>query len=207
MSEPLTALFDTLARVRILRLFLFNPSQEVSMADILRRAKLSQRAARTELTQLERADIIRRKFIFEIIPGKAKRRKVLGYSLNKNSPVVAPLQKFLFDTTPINGATLQKHLRGVGKIQVLVVAGVFLREFERRIDVLIAVEKLNAAKIETAIRNLEAELGVGIKYAAFSTADLLYRIGMHDKLTRDVFDFSHELLVDKVNAREEARAR
>ena len=207
MSEPLTALFDTLARVRILRLFLFNPSQEVSMADILRRAKLSQRAARTELAALERADIIRRKFIFELVPGKAKRRKVLGYSLNKNSTVVTPLQKFLFDTTPINGVTLQKHLRGVGKIQVLVVAGVFLREFERTLDVLVAVEKLHATKIETAIRNLEAELGVGIKYAAFSTTDLLYRISMHDKLTRDVFDFPHELIIDKVNAREEARAR
>lgn len=205
MSEPLIALFDTLARVRLLRMFLFNPSIEVSMGEILRRAKLSQRAARTELSQLERAGIIRRKFIFEITPGKTKRRKVLGFSLNKNSPVVAPLQTFLFDTAPINGKTLQKHLRGVGKIQVLVAAGVFERHFERRIDVLIAVEKLTATKIESAIRNLEAELGVGIKYAAFSTKDLIYRISMHDKLTRDVFDYPHQMLVDKAGIGDELK--
>ncbi len=205
MSEPLIALFDTLARVRLLRMFLFNPNLEVGMNDILRRAKLSQRAARTELSKLERAAIIRRKFIFEDTPGKIKRRRVLGYSLNKNSPVVTPLQAFLFDTAPINGKTLQKHLRGVGKIQVLVAAGAFERQFDRRLDVLVAVEKLNPVKIETAIRNLEAELGVGIKYAAFSTKDLIYRIGMHDKLTRDVFDYPHQMLVDKAGIGDELK--
>lgn len=205
MSEPLIALFDSLARVRLLRMFLFNPSLEVSMNDILRRAKLSQRAARTELSQLERAGIIRRKFIFEVTPGKTKKRRVLGYSLNKNSSVVKPLQTFLFDTAPINGKTLQKHLRGVGKIKVLVAAGVFERHFERRIDVLVAVEKLSATKIESAIRNLEAELGVGIKYAAFTTKDLIYRIGMHDKLTRDVFDYPHQMLVDKAGIGDELK--
>jgi len=203
MSDPLVALFDTQARVRLLRLFLFNPSLAVSMNDVLRRAKLSQRAARTELNQLERAGIIKKKTLFEEIKGK--KRKVFGYGLNPATPVAQSLQTFLFDTAPINGKTVQKHLREVGKVQVLVTAGVFLREFDRRIDVLVAVENLKPAKVETAIKNLEAELGVEIKYAAFSTADLFYRIGMHDKLIRDVFDFPHQLIVDKVNVKDELR--
>ena len=80
-----------------------------------------------------------------------------------------------------------------------------MNEFDRRIDVLIAVEKLNTSKIESAIRVLEAELGVEIKYAAFATADLMYRLGMYDKLTRDVFDYPHELLIDKVGVRDEVK--
>lgn len=203
MSDPLVALFDTQARVRILRLFLFNPSLAISMNEVLRRAKLSQRAARTEISQLERAGIIKKKIVVEEIKGK--RRRVHGYGLNTAVPIAQPLQGFLFETAPINGKTLQKHLRGAGKVQVLVAAGVFLREFERRIDVLVAVENLKPTKIETAIRNLEAELGVEIKYAAFSTEDLLYRIGMHDKLIRDVFDFPHQLVVDRVNIKDELR--
>lgn len=206
MTEPLLALFDTQARVRLLRMFIFNPSLEVSMNEILRRAKLSRRAARTELSQLERSGIIKRKQVYETIPGK-KRRRVQGYSLNKQSPVVRPLQAFLFETAPINGKTLEKHLRGVGKIQILVAAGVFEREFDRRIDVLIGVQKFAPSKIESAIRNLEAELGVGIKYAAFTTKDLLYRVSMHDKLIRDVFDYPHKLLIDKVDVRNELRRR
>jgi DNA-binding transcriptional ArsR family regulator len=207
MTDPLTALLSTVARVRLVRMFVFNPSLEVSMSEVLRRAKLSQRAARTELNQLERAGVIKKKFIFEQVPGKAKRRRVVGFSLNRACPIVVPLQTFLFETAPINAKTLQRHLRGVGKIQVLVAAGAFLREFERRLDVLVAVEKLHAPKVEAAIRNLEAELGVSIKYAAFTTDDLIYRIGMHDKLIRDIFDYPHELIVDKVNVRDQVRRR
>ncbi len=205
MSEPLLALFDTQARVRLLRLFLFNPSLVLSMNELLRRAKLSQRAARTELNKLERSGIIKRKTTTEEFKGK--QRKVLGYSLDTNTPIAQALQTFLFETAPINGKTVQRHLRDVGKVQLLVVAGVFLREFEHRLDVLVAVEKLNSAKVETAIRNLEAELGVEIRFGAFSTEDLLYRIGMHDKLIRDVFDFPHQLVVDKINVRDKLRRR
>jgi hypothetical protein len=207
MTDPLTALLDTVARVRLVRMFVFNPSLELSMNEVLRRAKLSQRAAKTELNQLERSGIIKKKFIFEQTPGKETRRRVVGYSLNRSCPIVVPLQSFLFETAPINAKTLQRHLRGVGKIQVLVAAGAFLREFDRRLDVLVAVEKLNAPKVESAIRNLEAELGVSIKYAAFTTDDLIYRIGMHDKLIRDIFDYPHELIVDKVNVRDQVRRR
>lgn len=130
-----------------------------------------------------------------------------GYALDRSCPITPPLQAFLYETAPINGKTLQRHLRGVGKIQVLVAAGAFQRHFDRRLDVLIGVEKLNASKVESAIKNLEAELGVSIKYAAFTTEDLLYRIGMHDKLIRDVFDYPHEMVLDKVNVRDEIRRR
>jgi DNA-binding MarR family transcriptional regulator len=205
MSEPLTALFDTVARIRLLRMFVFNPSLEIGFQEVLRRAKLSHRAAKTELSQLERAGLLRRKFIFETMNGK--RRKVLGYTLDRTSPIVQSLQTFLYETAPINGKNLLKHLRGVGKVQVLVAAGAFIREFDRRLDVLVAVEKLNPSKIEHAIRNLEAELGLEIKYAAFTTSDLRYRIGMHDKLIRDVFDYPHEMIVDKVHIRDEIRRR
>jgi len=205
MTDPLTLLLGNQARVRLLRMFLFNPSKAYSVNEIIKRARLVRRTARTELNVLERAGIIRKRQVFEQIPGKNTRRKAAGYGLSEKSPLARSLQTFLFETAPIDGKNLQSHLKGVGKIQVLVAAGVFMNEFDRRIDVLIAVEKLNALKIESSIRSLEAELGVEIKYAAFATADLLYRLGMHDKLTRDVFDYPHELLIDKVRLRDEVK--
>lgn len=203
MSEPLVTLFGNQARVRLLRMFLFNPSLSLSVNEILKRAKLSRLSGRTELNQLERGGIIRKKMVYEAIVGKKKQRRVVGYGLNSSLDILPALQTFLFATAPIDGKNLLKHLRSVGKIQVLVSAGVFLNEFERRLDVLVAVEKLIPAKIETAIRNLEAELGLDIKYTAFETKDLLYRISMHDKLTRDVFDYPHQLLIDKISIKQE----
>lgn len=203
MSDPLTTLLGNTTRIRLLRLFVFNPDSAYSMTEILRRAKLVRRTGRAELSQLERAGIVVKKMILEQIPKTTRRRRVVGYTLNPKSPIINPLRTFLLDTAPIEGKTLERHLRTAGKIEILVMAGVFVREFEHRIDVLVGFQKLNTAKVEIAIKNLEAELGVEIRYAAFETQDLLYRISLRDKLARDVLDYPHEIVIDKVGIRNE----
>lgn len=202
-TDPLAILFGSQARVKLLRFFLFNPSKDFTFDEISRRAKLVRRTARTELSALEKAGVIKKKTIYMEVEGKDKKMKAQGYGLNKNFPELQSFQTFLFETAPIDGKTLVKHLRKAGPIDVVVLAGVFVREFEQRLDVLLAMPKLSEAKVENAIRSLEAELGIEIRYAAFSSADLLYRVGMYDKLTRDVFDYPHEVVVDKIGLRDE----
>ncbi len=203
MSDPLAILFGNQARVKLLRFFLFNPTQEFSLDDISRRAKLVRRTARTEINALERAEIIKKKVIF----GKHKTRDVKvrmqGYALNTKSPQIESLQTFLFETAPINGATVLKHIRKIGPLDFVACTGIFMREFDRRLDLLVAMKKLNESKVEVAVRALEAELGIEIRYATFSTDDLLYRVGMYDKLTRDVFDYPYQILIDKIGIRNE----
>jgi hypothetical protein len=191
--------------VKLLRFFLFNPTKEFTFDDISRRAKLVRRTARTELNALERAEVIKKKQIYIPVPGKEKKNRVQGFVLNNKLPELASLQTFLFQTAPINGKTLLKHIRKAGPLDVVVMAGVFMREFDRRLDVLIAAKKLNSSKVETSIRSLESELGIEISFACFDTDDLLYRVGMYDKLTRDVFDYPHEILLDKAGIRDEMR--
>ncbi len=205
MAEPLAILFGSQARVKLLRFFLFNPTQEFTFDDISRRAKLVRRTARTELSALERAEVIKKKMIYAIHPTKGTKVRVQGFALNTHFPQLASLQTFLFETAPINGKTLLKHIRKVGPVDFLACAGIFMREFDRRIDVLVAMKKLQEGKIETAMRALEAELGIEIRYATFNTADLVYRMGMYDKLTRDVFDYPYQILVDKVGIQNELR--
>ncbi len=203
MSDPLAILFGSPARVKLLRFFLFNPSQEFTFDDISRRAKLVRRTARTELNALERAEVIKKKIIFAKHPTKETKVRMQGFVLNMDFPQLPSLQTFLFETAPINGKTLVKHLRKVGPIDFVACAGIFMREFDRRLDVLIAMKKLPPTKIEVAIRALEAELGIEIRYAMLTSEDLKYRVGMYDKLTRDVFDYPHQILVDKIGVRNE----
>ena len=205
MADPLSILFGSPARVKLLRFFLFNPSREFTFDDISRRAKLVRRTARTEINALERADIIRSKQVYQQLEGRTKRARVQAYTLNKDFAELQALQTFLFETAPINGKTLLKHLRKAGPIDFVCIAGVFLRNFEQRLDVLIAMKKVSETKIENAIRSLEAELGIEIRYAAFETEELRYRVGMYDKLTRDVFDYPHQIIVDKVDIRDEIK--
>ena len=204
-SDPLSILFGSPARVKLLRFFLFNPTKEFTFDDISRRAKLVRRTARTEMNALERADIIRSKQVYQQLEGRTKRSRVLAYALNTDFAELQALQTFLFDTAPINGKTLLKHLRKAGPIDFVCIAGVFIREFEQRLDVLMAMKKVSESKIESAIRSLEAELGIEIRYAVFDSEELKYRVGMYDKLTRDMFDYPHQIIVDKLDIRNEIR--
>jgi len=203
MTDPLAILFGSQARVKLLRFFLFNPLQEFTFDDISRRAKLVRRTARTEINALERAEIIRKKMIYVKHKTKDIKVRMLGYSLNDKSPQLSSLQTFLFETAPINGTTVLKHIRKVGPLDFVACAGIFMREFDRRLDLIVAMKKLQEGKIEVAIRALEAELGIEIRYATFTTEDLLYRVGMYDKLTRDVFDYPYQILIDKIGVRNE----
>lgn len=201
MADPLAILFGSPARVKLLRFFLFNPSKEFSFDEISRRAKLVRRTARTEINALERAEVIRKKQIYVTKEGTNRRVKVQGFVLNKDFHELQALQTFLFETAPINGKTVQNHLKKAGAIEFLAVSGVFMRNFEQRLDILLAMKKLTNNAVDNAIRALEAELGIEIRFAAFATPDLRYRIGMYDKLMRDVFDYPHEIIVDKLDIR------
>jgi hypothetical protein len=203
MSDPLAILFGSPTRLKLLRFFLFNPSKEFTFDDMCRRARLVRRTARVEISALEKAGVITRRSLSVPIPGKAKKMKALGFGLNKNFPQLQSLQTFLFETAPIDGKTLLSHLRKAGPLDFVAVAGVFVREFEQRLDVLLATKKLSQSRIETAIRAIEAEIGIEIRFAVMTSEDLLYRVGMYDKLTRDFFDYKHQILTDRIGVRDE----
>ncbi len=203
--DPLSVLFGNTARVKLLRFFLFNPQIVFSFDDIARRAKLVRRTARTELNLLERADVITRKQMYEEVPGSTRKRRIHGYTLNMDFALRAQLQTFLYATAPINSKTMYRHIKKVGPFDFVAAAGVFVGEFDRRVDVLLASRKATPQKVEQAIRAIEAELGIEVKYAFINTDEFIYRIGMRDKLIRDVFDYGHDVLVDKIAAYEEAK--
>ncbi len=203
-TDPLTILFGSQARVKLLRFFLFNPSKEFTFEDISQRARLVRRTARTEMSVLERAGVIKKKQIYAPKEeGSAVKVRVSGYVLNKKFTEFQALQTFLFETAPINGQKVLSHLRKAGPIDFLTVSGVFVKDFEKRLDILLAMNKLPEAKVKNAIRALEAELGIEIRFASFTSADLIYRVGMYDKLIRDVFDYPHKIIIDKISIQDE----
>lgn len=200
-NDWLSVLFGNPALVKLLRLFLFNPSAVLSIDDILRRARLVRHTARTELAVLERAGIIKKKRTATTLES-GKRKQMQGYGIDLKFPKLVALQSFLFDTAPLDSKTVLRHLRKAGKLDVVVMCGIFTRTFEGRLDLILASKKLQQGKVESAIRTLEAELGIEIRFAAFNTEDFLYRLGMYDKLTRDVFDYPYQILIDKVAVRD-----
>jgi len=207
MTDPLTILFGSQARVKLLRFFLFNPSKEFTFDEISKRARLVRRTARTEMNALERAEVIKKKQFYTTKEGSTVKVRAIGYSLNRDFVNLQSLQTFLFETAPINGKTVLTHLRKAGAVDFVVIAGIFVRDFDQRLDLIVTMKKYSVSKVETAIRSLESELGVEIRFAAFESSDFIYRVGMYDKLTRDVFDYPHQIIVDKIGVKDELPRR
>lgn len=206
MADPLSILFGSNARVKLLRFFLFNPSKEFLFDDISKRARLVRRTAKTEMSALEKAGVIRQKNVLMTVPGKTKKMKAIAYTLNKDFQELQALQTFLFETAPIDSKNLLMHLRKAGPLDFVGIGGVFLRNFEQQLDLLVAMKKFSQSSVEKAIRSLEAEVGIEVRFAAMSSEDLMYRVGMYDKLTRDFFDYGHQVLVDKIGVKDEVRS-
>ena len=199
--EPIAILFGSPARLKLLRFFLFNPTRVFSFDDISRRAKLTRRTARTEIDILRKADLIKPKPVQTtvILRTKTKKVRATGYILNKNFSELTALQNFLFETTLLDTKKVIKHLRKAGVLDFVAVSGVFVRNFEQNFDLLLSMKTLSEKKITNALRSLENEIGTEIRFVNLTTKELLYRVSMRDKFTRDLFDYQHRVLVDRAN--------
>ena len=186
--EFLAKLFGSPARLKMIRLFVFNRDLSLAAAQVVERAKLSKEVVRRELADLVAAGLIRRK-------GEGTKTR---YQTNPQFEHLGALDVFIRDTTVVPPKRMVALLRKAGAIRLLVLSGLFMSVTESRVDLLVVGDRLDDRALVSAVRTLEAELGREIHYASFTTEDFRYRYGVYDRLLRDVFDYPHRLLVDKI---------
>jgi hypothetical protein len=200
--EYLNKLFGSPARVKLLRLFLFNPESVYDRDEVVKMARITPDTASKELSALGRASLITRKtFSKEVVrPGSktAKKRKAIGWVLNKKYEHLEPLTVFMRDTLSVSGTDIGKRFQGAGSIRLLVLSGFLTGVKEGELDLLLVGERLNEAVIDNAIQSLEAECGQEIRYMMLKTEDYHFRRRVRDKFVRDVIDFPHKEIINKI---------
>ena len=197
-------LFGSQARVKIMRLFLLNSESIFENADIVKRSKVKVSVVRKETMLLEKAGLIRKTSFFKEIPpktksGKSKKKRVPGWRLDNSFELLRPLRNFLINTEPMRKAEIANKFKNVGKVKLLVVSGIFIQNEDSRVDLLIVGDQIKKAAIENALHSVESEVGREVSYAYFDTQEFLYRVGICDKFVRDVLDYSHEKIIDKLD--------
>lgn len=197
--EILGKLLGGIPRVKIMRLFLLNPETGFESADVAERCRISSSHSRRGITSLSGIELITKKsFVREVEnkrTGKIVKKKVQGWFLNPNFPYIEELKQLLVEGEFFKHTDLAKRFKPAGRIQLLVVSGIFIQNSESRLDLLIVGDNLKKNLIQKTVSVLESELGKELTYAVFETGDFKYRVSMYDKLLRDVFDFPHEPLI------------
>jgi hypothetical protein len=186
--DPLSRIFGSPARLKLLRLFLFNDDTAFTLADAAFRAKVPKSAARKEVNVLIAADILKKK------AGKAG----VVYEANKGFEYFDQLLVFLRTTTSVKDKDVVHLFKKAGPLRAVVLTGIFTGAIEPKVDVLIVGDRLDERALKSAIHGIEAELGRELRYASFLTPDFRYRAGVYDRLIRDVMDYPHRTLLDKI---------
>jgi hypothetical protein len=202
--EILAKLFGNETRVKLLRLFLFNPDNNYSLSEIVSRSKSNKKDVSKEILNLIKTNIIKKKSITREVQQKKKKKIIIkkvheiGYGLDNKFPYLQALKNLLIMVSLHADDTLVKRFSSVGRIKLFIASGVFIQEWDTRVDLLIVGDGLNINKLDTVMKTIESEVGREIIYSAFETEDFEYRYGMHDRLIRDIMDLPHATLVDKI---------
>jgi hypothetical protein len=186
--QKLTKLFGSPVRLKTLRLFIFNQDLSFSLAEVAERAKLTKEVARKEVQDLLGADLLRKK------GGGNKVR----YQVNPRYEHLAALDAFIRGTTAIRPEHIVATVKRAGTPKLIVLSGLFSGIVEPQIDLLVVGDNFQEKVLSRGVRALEVELGREIRYASFLTSDFRYRRGVYDRLLRDVFDYPHRVLIDKI---------
>jgi len=188
-SDPLVKLFESAARVKLLRLFLFNPRSVYTMPDAASRARVPERTAKREINVFASAGLIKRARLRS--PGAR-------WGLNPNFEYIGALQSLLLNA-PARGEDIAERLRGSGGLKLVILSGIFVGEWEGRLDLLVVGDRMKDRKLKAAVRRLEAELGKEVRYSVLTTEQFFYRMGLNDHLVRDVLDYPHRVVFDRLN--------
>jgi len=190
--ETLEKLFGSSAKVKIMRLFIFNPSENYDSKTIAVKSKVGPAELRRELNSLSRMGLIKKKAF--VSGGKKK----AGWTLNSAFSFLVPLENILTHLGPVSHQDLIKRIATAGKIKCIVISGVFTKQWDGRVDILIVGDKIKKNILQNVVRNIEAEIGKDLRFASLDTAEFQYRFSIGDKLIRDIFDYPHHVIFDKV---------
>lgn len=178
--EILGKVLGTPGRVKLMRLFLLNKSESFSNKEITKRSQLNPNTARKEINLLSSVGFIKRKGV--------------EWVFNPLFKYAKEFERLLITSDTIDRETLLNSLKKTGKLKLLLVSGVFIKNDNSRVDILVIGDRMKKNKIEKEIRKMEAEIGKELVYAFFDTKEFNYRLEMYDKLVRDILDFPHEIL-------------
>jgi len=197
----LDQLFESQAKVKLLRFFFRNTEEMFQPREIFKRLRSNIALLRQEMKKLEKIGLIREKKVwlsFEKKRGGVRKEKKTVWCLNPNFDWFNELRDLVLKSTIASKDDLVEKAKKIGNIKLLVLTGVFTGDETAKADLLIVGDKINQRKLNTFIKDIEAEAGKQINCAVLTSKEFNYRYDMYDRFVRDLLDGNCEILIKKV---------
>lgn len=182
----LADLITSKSRVKLLQVFLENPSEMYHVREFVRRTNDEINAVRRELSYLEKKGIL----------VKEPRANRVYYSLSKVYP-------FYYDLLALGakiiglGAEILRNRVKLGKVKYAMFSGKFVRRMRKdsdEVDFLI-VGTVVIPELALLIKNEEKRLGMEINYTVMSEDEFNFRKRRHDPFILSILTGSRVMLL------------
>lgn len=203
--DILEKLFGSAAKVKLIKLYLMNPESTYDASQAAERTKVSVGNARKEISNLEKAGFIKPKFYIKEVKRQRNRtvetfrKRANGWTLDQKFPYIEAMEIFLSNVNPFKNKDIVNKISRAGKIQLLIISGVFIKAEDSRVDLLVVGDNLKLGSLDNIVKTIESEIGKEIRYAVLETSEFVYRNSMFDKLIRDILDYPHEKIINRLN--------
>lgn len=202
--DTLSILFGSALRVKMMRLFLFNPESIFDIDYIIGKTDAKPKDIEREAALLRKTGLVKATKMTKFVSAKKgkkiveKKQRVNAYSLDRKFKFREELADFLVRTHSMENKSIVKKLEKAGRIKAVLVSGIFMKDADARIDLFVVGDNVKPSAFERVVRGIESDMGKDIRYSVLSAPDFAYRKSMNDKLIRDVLDYPHTVLVDRL---------
>lgn len=209
MDQLLEKLFESTAKVKILRLFLRNHDLFFTLADVARSTQLRPNQVQKEVKKLENFELLKKKIssfreeapIKSRTPKKWKPRitKKLVYFANQDFLLYKTLRDLIAVASQPSRKKLTERIKRLGTVKLAVIAGIFINNDNSRADLFVVGDNIKKKKLEKLLADIESETGKALNYVFMETSEFKYRMNMYDRFLRDIIEFPHQKLINKLN--------
>ncbi len=212
VEQTLEKLFESIPKVKILRLFMRNTEYEFTFTELVTRSQVRARQAKAELKKLLRLGIVENKMsrIQSEIRRKSRPRKKLPeiiqktkkarvFYANRDFPLLEELRNLVTRASVASRKKLHHQIKGLGKVKLAVLAGIFINNDRSRTDLLLVGDGIKRGKLDNFLSRVESELGRPLQYTVMDTHEFKYRLDMYDRFLRDIIEYPHEKLINKLH--------
>ncbi len=198
MSELFSQLFDSRVRARLLKFFMLNDKEVYTAKDISRKNQLQSNQVNRELARLEK---------MKMILSRTKKGQKF-FETNRNFIFYPELKNLVVKSNTLPECRSLHRIKGLGKVKLALMSGVFMNYPKGRADLLIVGDELSRAKLKHLLESLEAEVGKEINYSVMGSEEFKYRTDMLDKFIMEFLEGPYEEIICKVpNLKEIANRR
>lgn len=175
----LSRLFTSKARIKLLTIFLLNPTEEYFVRELTRKLGEQINAVRRELENLKKLGLLKSR--------NRNRRKF--YTVNNQFVLFRDLRN-LFLKAVNSHDHLVKKLQEIGDLDFILLSGIFFNKNEAEVDLLLVGNVDKDALTSFLSRELDFERE--IKFTLLTKDDFAYRLKYNDR-------FLSQLLADEEN--------